>query len=397
MAATVRTGLDVFVKQGFSRLKGRRVGLLAHQPSVDRNLRHALPLMHAAGVKIVALFGPEHGFGGAAQDMEFVLDEPATEPLTGARIYSLYADSEDSLRPTPEMFEGLDVLVVDLQDVGARYYTYAATMGYCLELAAQTGLEVIVLDRPNPLGGRDQDIEGPPIDPGFYSFVGAFDMAIRHGLTLGEYARWVVQHKALNVKLDVVKLQGWRRDMDFEATGLPWVLPSPNMPTVETAWIYPGQCLLEGTNLSEGRGTCRPFELCGAPYLNGEAWAKEASLHMGPGFILRPTVIKPTVRDHAGVECGAIQIHVTDRWAARSLRLSTALMVAARKLSPEGFGWRTEPYEFVTDRLAIDLLYGSARPREMIEAGATTDDVIASFAEAEQAFMHARRPALLYV
>lgn len=396
MAPRVQTGLDALVQEGFSQLKGRRVGLLAHQPSVDARLRHALPLMHAAGVNIVALFGPEHGFAGAAQDMEFVLHEAPIEPRTGAKIFSLYADSEASLRPTPAMFEGLDVLVVDLQDVGARYYTYAATMGYCLELAAQTGLQVMVLDRPNPLGGRDEDVEGPAIDPGYFSFVGAFDMAIRHGLTLGEYARWVVQLRGLDVSVQVVPLTGWTRDMDFEATGLPWVLPSPNMPTVDTAWIYPGQCLLEGTNLSEGRGTCRPFELCGAPYIDGEAWAKEASLHMGPGFVLRPTVIKPTVRDHAGQECGALQVHVTDRWAARSVRLSTALMVAAQTLAPGRFGWRTEAYEFVTDRLAIDLLYGSARPREMIEAGASTDDVIASFAAAEQAFVEARRPALMY-
>ncbi|MCA9553474.1 MAG: DUF1343 domain-containing protein [Myxococcales bacterium] len=396
MAPRVQTGLDTLVQEGFARLKGRRVGLLAHQPSVDAELRHALPLMHAAGVNLVALFGPEHGFGGAAQDMEPVLGEAPVEPRTGARIHSLYGDSEASLRPTAPMFEGLDVLVVDLQDVGARYYTYAATMGYCLELAAETGLEVLVLDRPNPLGGRDEDVEGANIEPGYFSFVGAYDMAIRHGFTLGEYARWVIDRKKLDVDAHVVPLRGWRRDMTFEDTGLPWVLPSPNMPTVDTAWIYPGQCLLEGTNLSEGRGTCRPFELCGAPYLDGERWAALAAPRVGPGFVLRPTVIRPTVRDWAGQDCGAIQIHVTDRWAARSLRLTTALLVAAQALAPDAFGWRTEAYEFVTDRLAIDLLYGSARPREMIEAGGTADDVMASFAEAEEVFREVRRGALLY-
>ena len=396
MPPRVQTGLDTLVKEGFARLQGRRVGLLAHQPSVDAELRHAVPLMHAAGVQLVALFGPEHGFGGAAQDMEPVLGQAPVEPRTGARVYSLYGATEASLYPTSAMFEGLDVLVVDLQDVGARYYTYAATMGYCLELAAQVGLEVLVLDRPNPLGGRDEDVEGPAIAPGFSSFVGAYDMAIRHGLTLGEYARWVVAQKGLSVDLHVVPMRGWRRDMAFEATGLPWVLPSPNMPTVDTAWVYPGQCLLEGTNLSEGRGTCRPFELCGAPFLDGERWAARAGPDVGPGFVLRPTVIRPTVRDFAGQDCGALQVHVTDRGAARSLRLTTALMVAARALAPEAFGWRTEAYEFVTDRLAIDLLYGSARPRELIDAGATTDEVMASFTEAEAAFREARRPALLY-
>lgn len=392
----VQTGLDTLVAEGFARLKGRKVGLVAHQPSVDAALRPVVSLMHEAGVELVALFGPEHGFGGAAQDMEVVADTVEREPLTGARIHSLYGDEEASLRPTDAMFEGLDVVVVDLQDVGARYYTYAATMGYCLETAARTGTEVLVLDRPNPLGGRAEDVEGPPIAEGYFSFVGAFDMAIRHGFTLAEYARWVKAREGYDVDLQIVEMTGWRRDMMFEDTGLPWVMPSPNMPTNDTAWIYPGQCLLEGTNLSEGRGTTRPFELCGAPWLDGAAWAAAAAPRVGPGFVLRPTTVKPMFQKHGGQHCGALQIYVTDRWAARSLRLSTALMVAARALAPDHFDWRRERYEYVTDRLAIDLLYGSTGPREMIEAGATADDVIASFAEAEAVFREVRQDALLY-
>jgi uncharacterized protein YbbC (DUF1343 family) len=242
----------------------------------------------------------------------------------------------------------------------------------------------------------ETELEGPAIDPNFHSFVGAFDMPIRHGLTMGEYAHYVrAQHK-IDVELEVVAMEGWTREMDFEATGLPWVMPSPNMPTPDAAWIYPGQCLLEGTNLSEGRGTTRPFELCGAPYLDGRAWAARASRSIGPGFVLRPTVIRPMFQKHAGKRCGAVQVHVTDRRASRSLKLTVALLEAARHLAPALFDWRRERYEYVSDRLAIDLLFGSDRPRRMIDSGATVEDVLATFTENERAFAEKRRPHLLY-
>lgn len=391
----VVTGLDRLVNEDFARLRDRRVGLLAHAPSVDHRLLHVLDLMHGAGLDLVALFGPEHGVTGAAQDME-VVEEAPTDPLTGARVHSLYGSDVSTLHPTEEMLEGLDVLVVDLQDVGARYYTYAATMAYAMRTAARAGVRVMVLDRPNPLGGREQDVEGPAIQEGWYSFVGAFDMPMRHGLTIGEYARYVRSLENIDVELEVVEMEGWRREMAFEETGLPWVLPSPNMPTMDTAWIYPGQCLLEGTNLSEGRGTTRPFELVGAPYLHGRAWADAASLHVGPGVFLRPTAIKPMFQKHAAKSCGAVQVHVTDRAAVRSVRLTCALMAAARELAPDAFGWRTERYEYVSDRLAIDLLFGSDVPRRMLESGATAEEVVATFGEDEAAFRERRRPSLLY-
>ncbi|MEL7371027.1 MAG: DUF1343 domain-containing protein [Myxococcota bacterium] len=392
----VTTGLDQLVSENFKRLEGLRVGLLAHQPSVDAQLRPAWILMREAGVQLGALFGPEHGFGGAAQDMEHVTEGARVEEFEGVPLYSLYGTTESSLRPTAEQFEGLDVLVVDLQDVGARYYTYAATMGYALETAAKVGLRVLVLDRPNPLGGRDEDVEGPTIQSDFHSFVGAYPMAVRHGLTLAEYAKYVVGLCKLDVELDIIPMTGWARDVAFDDTQLPWVMPSPNMPSLEAAWIYPGQCLLEGTNLSEGRGTTRPFELCGAPYLTGAAWARATEPHMGPGLTLRPTVIKPMFQKHANQECGAVQVHITDRWAVRSMRLTTALMWAARQLAPEAFGWRTQAYEFIADRLAIDLLYGSAKPREIIDQGGSVDDVLATFSEDEAAFRQQRAPYLIY-
>lgn len=391
----VATGLDRLVAEEFARLRGLRVGLLAHAPSVDRQIRHVLDLMHASGLQLVALFGPEHGVTGAAQDME-VVEEAQADPLTGARVHSLYGSDVGTLHPTVEMFDGLDVLVVDLQDVGARYYTYAATMGYAARTAAQAGVRVLVLDRPNPLGGREEDVEGPAVQEGWRSFVGAFDMAIRHGLTIGEYARYVRDLENLDVELEVVEMEGWRREMTFEETGLPWVLPSPNMPTMDAAWIYPGQCLLEGTNLSEGRGTTRPFELVGAPYLDGRTWAEAAAPHAGPGVFLRPTAIKPMFQKHAGKTCGALQVHVTDRAAVRSVRLTCALMAAARALAPDDFAWRTERYEYVSDRLAIDLLFGSDRPRAMLEEGASAEEVVATFAEDEAAFRERRRDALIY-
>jgi uncharacterized protein YbbC (DUF1343 family) len=397
MDARVVTGLDRLREEGFARLRGKKVGLLAHPASVDRRLNHALYLMSQAGLKIAALFGPEHGVTGEAQDMEAVEEEEdAIDRLTGARIFSLYGTRESSLRPTRAMLEGLDILVVDLQDVGARYYTFAATMGYAMEAAAEAGLPVMVLDRPNPLGGRAEDIEGPGIADGYRSFVGAYQMPIRHGLTMAEYARAVIEEKKLDLDLQIVSMLGWRRHYAFEDTGLPWVLPSPNMPTVDTAWIYPGQCLLEGTNLSEGRGTTRPFELCGAPFLDGVAWALRAGPNTGPGVVLRPTYIRPTFQKHARLRCGAVQIHVTDRWAVRSLRVTLALLEAARALEMESFGWRKDAYEFVSDRPAIDLLFGSERPRTLLEQGATAEEICASFRGEEEAFAERRRGWLLY-
>lgn len=394
----VKTGLDLLVEEGFRRLEGLRVGFLGHPASVDRELRHAVYLMHEAGVKLVALFGPEHGVTGDAQDMEVVndLQEAETDRLTGARVHSLYGAKVESLRPTEAMLDGLDVLVIDMQDVGARYYTFAATMGYVMEVAARVGLRIMVLDRPNPLGGRAQDVEGPSIEPGFESFVGAYPMPIRHGLTMAEYAKWVQKLRGLDLELDLVTMTGWQRTMDFEATGLPWVLPSPNMPTVDAAFVYPGQCLLEGTNLSEGRGTTRPFELSGAPYLDGVSWAQYAREMAGPGVVLRPTYFKPMFQKWAGLRCGGVQMHVTDRKSFRSVQATLALLKGALRLEPASFAWRSEVYEYVSDRLAIDLLFGSESPRRMLEQGAAVEEIVRSFHDAEQDFREQRSPLLLY-
>jgi len=393
----VRTGLDILVAEHFKRLQGLRVGLVAHPASVDASLRHAADLLQAApGVTLSAVFGPEHGWLGQAQDLEPVNEKSGKREITGPRVISLYGETVASLRPTAEQLSGLDVLVIDLQDIGARYYTFQATMLYCLEAAQAIGLRVMILDRPNPIGGVA--VEGPKLRPGFESFVGPYDIATRHGMTLGELARFYQSVKKLDPALiEVVTCEGWRRGMYFEAAGLPWVLPSPNMPTVDTAVVYPGQCLVEGTNLSEGRGTTRPFELCGAPWLESASLAGRFNAEGLPGIIFRPAWLQPTFQKHAGKSCGAVQMHVTDRNVFQPVRASLMMVAVMRELSGAHFKWRTETYEFVSDPIAIDLLFGSDRERLALEAGQNWRDLAAAWQPEEAEFEQLRAPFLIYL
>jgi uncharacterized protein YbbC (DUF1343 family) len=383
MAVRCRTGLDLLVRQDFAPLRGLRVGLVANQATVDRELRHAADLLAAApGVCLAALFGPEHGLFGHAQDLVGVA---AGQPgQGGVPVHSLYGDSIASLKPTAEQLRGLDALVIDLPDIGCRYYTFAATMCLCLEAAAAVGVRVFVLDRPNPLGGVV--IEGPARRSGFRSFVGWMDVPTRHGLTLGELARLYVGEHKLNVDLTVLASEGWRRHRAFPATGLPWVLPSPNMPTWETAVVYPGQCLLEGTNLSEGRGTTRPFELCGAPWLDARRAADRLRAERLPGVVFRPAYFQPTFQKFAGQLCGGVQLHVTDFAAFRPVRTGLTVVAVLRELSGKHFRWRTETYEFVADIPAIDLLFGSDRERLGLEAGLPAAELARAWEAEEDAF-----------
>lgn len=406
-AARVLTGLDVLVAEHFARLRGSRLGVICNQATVDRELRHITDLLAAApGVRLTALFGPEHGIRGEAQDLESV--DHSFDARTGVPVHSLYGSSFASLTPTPTQLDGLDVLLVDLQDIGSRYYTFAATMLYAMRAAAGAGLRVLVLDRPNPLGG--EIIEGPTIQPGFESFVGAYPVPIRHGMTLGELARMLRAEEALDLDLEVVPCQGWSRAMTWSETGLSWVAPSPNMPTPWTAEVYPGGCLIEGTNLSEGRGTTRPFEIWGAPWLDGERLAQAFAAHdeagRDLGVRLRPCAFRPGFHKHAGEVCQGVQVHVADPRVARTVALYAALLTIARAGAPERFAWRTEPYEFVSNPIAIDLLFGSSRERERIEslaADATERDVAALMAEFaalwhadEATFGQRRQDHLLY-
>jgi len=387
------TGLDTLHRGGQRSIVGRRVGLVTHAAAVDRRLRSAIDVVaEVAGDGFVAVFGPEHGVHGQAQDLQGVA---GSESPAGRRIVSLYDGTVASLRPTAAQLVGLDVLLVDLVDVGSRYYTFQATMKYCLEAAAGLGIRLVVLDRPNPIGGIA--VEGPAVRPGYQSFVGAHDIASRHGLTMGELALLYARELGLpREAVTVIHCTGWRRGTFGNSSGVPWVLPSPNMPTVDTAVVYPGQCLLEGTNLSEGRGTTRPFEICGAPWIDGAALARRMAALGLPGVVFRPVTFRPTFQKHAGIDCGGVQLHVTDREAFLPVRTGLALVVEMRRQDPERFAWRTETYEFVDDPIAIDLLFGSDRERVAIEAGVDWREIAAEWEPEERAFAERRRAGLIY-
>ncbi len=385
----VSTGLDILADDGFARLRGRRVGAICNPTSVDRRMRHLADLLHAApDVELVALFGPEHGVRGEAQDMIGV--DSSVDPATGVRVHSLYGADVASLTPSPDDLRDLDVLIFDVQDVGSRYYTFAATMLYAMKAAAGRGKTFVVLDRPNPIGG--DSVEGPSIEPGYESFVGAYPMPIRHGMTVGELARMFHAELELDLHLEIVGCRGWDRAMYWPETGLPWVMPSPNMPTFETSLVYPGGCLLEGTNLSEGRGTTRPFELWGAPWLQPHARAFAATAEEA-GVHLRASSFRPMFHKHSGQVCFGIQPHVYDYRRFRPIEFYLRMIAWARSCDPQQFAWRTEPYEFVSSPIAIDLLLGSSRGREAIEAG-SLDPGLLSMGVAD--FRERREPFLLY-
>ncbi len=391
-SGATRTGLDRLAlddAEVVAQVRGKRLGLLAHAASVDRRLVHAEQVIRAAGGTVVARFGPEHGFSGSAQDMVPVPDGGDAEPMIDTepmfdrseqdrrvQTYSLYGETAAQLSPRREWLEGLDAVVIDLQDVGSRYYTYVWTAAYMLRAAASVGVPVVVLDRPNPLGG--EIVEGAPQRPGYRSFVGAYEVSVRHGLTIGELLEWVRRRERLDVDaLAVVPMIGWRRSMHFEHTGLPWVMPSPNMPTVDTAWVYPGACVLEGTQLSEGRGTTRPFEIWGAPGIDGAKIAAAVSVE---GATLRPIEFEPAFQKHARTRCGGVQVHVTDRDTFRAHDTYLRLIVAAQNQLPGRSFWRRERYEYETSRLAIDLLTGGPEFRFSV----TTPDRLQRVLERER-------------
>jgi uncharacterized protein YbbC (DUF1343 family) len=389
----VAVGLEVLAQERFRQLRGLAVGLVCNPTAVDRRLRHAADLLGSApGVRLGALFGPEHGVRGDAQYMSAVGDE--RDRRTGVPVHSLYGPARESLRPAREQLAGLDALVFDIQDVGSRYYTYQATMMLCMEAAAEAGLRFVVLDRPNPIGGLA--IEGPALRPGFESFCGLHDLAVRHGMTVGELAALFRDERGLSLELEVVECQGWRRAMHFRDTGLPWVLPSPNMPTPETALVYPGMCMLEGTNLSEGRGTTRPFELFGAPWLDGDALASALAGERLPGVLFRPASFVPTWDKHAGTRCYGVELHVVDPHAFRPFRTGMACILHARAQVPGAFAWRSEEYEFVKGVLAFDLLCGSDRERLGLENGLGLRDLQRPWAAEERAFARRRARYIRY-
>jgi uncharacterized protein YbbC (DUF1343 family) len=388
-AARVTLGSEVLLDSG--RLAGLRVAVVANPASIDGAFRHIVDrLARAPGVRLAALFGPQHGVYADVQD-NMVESPHGRHPRYGVPIYSLYSETRE---PTPAMLEGLDAIVVDLQDVGTRVYTFAATMANVLRAAARAGLRVFVCDRPNPIGG--EQVEGPVLRPAFASFVGPFPIPLRHGLTLGELARLFNGPFGLGAPLEVVPMRGWARSMLWDDTGLPWVPPSPNMPSPDTALVYPGTVLFEGTNLSEGRGTTRPFEFVGAPWIDGDALAEAMNREALPGVCFRPAVFEPTFQKHAQRPCGGCQIHVTDRRAFRPVLTGVALLAACRAQHPVRFAWREPPYEYETVKWPIDILYGSDELRTGLEAGVSVRALADRWEEECRRFEALRRSVLLY-
>jgi uncharacterized protein YbbC (DUF1343 family) len=371
-------------------LKGRTIGLVVNPSSLNATFEHAIDRAERGGVTVGAIFGPQHGFRSDVQE-NMIESDHARDARRRIPIYSLYSETRE---PTAEMLAGLDALVVDLQDVGTRIYTYIYTMANCLRAARTHGLPIVVCDRPNPIGGVD--VEGPMLEPGFESFVGQFPIPMRHGMTIGELAKLFNEHFGIGAKLEVVEMPRWSRDEYFDDTKLPWVLPSPNIPTLDSAIVYPGTVLFEGTNVSEGRGTTRPFELVGAPWVDAEPFAAELNARGLDGVYFRPAMFEPTFHKHAKTTCGGCQLHVTDRRAFRPVEAGVALVEAFRVADPRAFAWREPPYEYEHTLAPIDILYGSSALREELARGVPAADLAASWTPAVERFLDVREKFLLY-
>ncbi len=387
----VRLGLER-LRDDPALIRGRRFAVLANQASVTADLEPAWRALAGVGGSLVRIFAPEHGLWGLAQDMEAVGDE--REPTLGVPVVSLYGSSAATLAPRREHLEGLDALVVDLPDIGCRYYTFAATMAHALAACEAASVEVIVCDRPNPIGGVA--VEGGPAEERCRSFVSELPVPVRHGMTLGELALLLRAERHAKLALAVLTCERWDRHAWWDSTGLPWVAPSPNMPSLLAATIYPGACLVEATNLSEGRGTTRPFQLVGAPWLDAENLANRLNKLELPGARFRATQFRAAFGKHAGAVCRGVEWHVTDRDRLRPLETGVRLLAEVRTLHPGAFAWRSEAYEFVADVPAIDLLTGSALAREAIEGRGDLAGLFAAWDDHAEAFTARREEFLLY-
>ncbi len=388
---TVTLGVESFLADPPSWLRGQRLGLLCNSASVCANLIHSRQLIHDTfGERLSALFSPQHGLFAEKQD-NMIESDHRRDPLLDIPVFSLYSRTRI---PTQEMFDPIDVLLVDLQDVGTRVYTFIYTLSHCMEAAGQYGKRVVVLDRPNPVGGVN--VEGNCLDPAWTSFVGRYPLPMRHGLTIGELAGMFNSAFGIGCRLEVIPMQGWRRQMLFADTGLPWVAPSPNLPSPTSALVYPGQVMLEGTNLSEGRGTTQPFELFGAPYLDQRSLAAALAPDHIQGTVLRPVEFEPTANKWCGTVCHGFQIHVTDPVRYRPFRTSLALLKAVMANHPDVFQWKPPPYEYEYERLPIDLILGHDGIRRQLEAGVSLEEMENGWEKELCDFMNLRMEFLLY-
>ncbi|MFH1487481.1 MAG: DUF1343 domain-containing protein [Pseudomonadota bacterium] len=389
--STVLNGLDVLREDYWKKLKGRRLGLLSNQASLDSALRPAKVVIdHVLPGRLKALFGPQHGHGGEDQD-NMIETAHSLDPELNIPIFSLYSNSR---QPLPEMLEGIDTLIIDLQDVGTRVYTFASTTLNCLKAASSSGKGVVILDRPNPLGGNI--VEGNLLRPELYSFVGPFKLPMRHGLTLGEMAKIFIHAFRLEVELDVVPMSGWTRGMRWFDTGLQWIMPSPNMPIPETAFVYPGQVIWEGTNISEGRGTCRPFEIFGAPFLDTGAILEKLSPESQAGCRLQPFSFRPTFHKWAGEICRGFMIHILDPNIFRPYFLSMSLLYHIIKIHGEHFEWKSPPYEYEVEKRPIDMIIGDSSIRRAMEQGTDPEKLKEAWLSALQDYLEWRKPYLMY-
>jgi uncharacterized protein YbbC (DUF1343 family) len=366
----VLTGLDLIEKKWPRQLKGTRIGLLINPASVNRRLIHAIDIaLSSKRFKLTSLFGPQHGIWANTQD-NMIEWKGFIDKKTGLPVYSLYGDTR---KPLPEMLRDIDALVIDLQDIGSRYYTFIWTMSLAMEACCEIGKTVVVLDRPNPINGID--IEGPVVEEGYFSFVGLKPLPVRHGMTIGEISLYLKDRFYPSLDLEIIKMEGWKRRLWFNETGLPWVMPSPNMPTLDTATVYPGMCLLEGTNLSEGRGTTRPFEIFGAPFIEPERLVSRLKELKLRGVFFRPLYFEPTFHKYRAQLLGGAQIHVTDRRSFKPFLTGVAILKTVKELYPEEFQWRRPPYEYETEKLPIDILSGSTMLRQFIEDARTLEEM----------------------
>ena len=365
---SILIGLDLINKIWPIKLKGARTGLLVHPASVNKQLEHAVGLFLKSKTCILkALFGPQHGIRGETQD-NMIEWESFRDTQTGLPVFSLYGHTR---KPGPSKLKDIDVLVIDMQDAGSRYYTFIWTMELCMQACMEMNKSVIILDRPNPINGHLT--EGPVLDMAFASFVGQRPLPVRHGMTIGEIGNYLRNEFYPSLDFHVIPIQGWKRKIWFDETKLPWVMPSPNMPTLDTALVYPGMCLLEGTNISEGRGTTRPFEIFGAPFIEPDKMIKHLLRFNLPGLIFRPMYFQPTFQKHTGKLCGGAQIHVINRERLKPFKTGVAIIKSIHDLYPEHFAWKQPPYEYETEKMPIDILAGTDRLRKDIEKGEKLD------------------------
>jgi uncharacterized protein YbbC (DUF1343 family) len=387
----VKLGLERLLDEKADILRNARVGLVCNQATVDHEFRHAADLLHEhAEIGLTTLFGPQHGIRGDVQDNMIETDH-GIDRRTGLPIYSLYSETRE---PTEKMLENVDVIVADLQDIGCRIYTFAYTIANCMRAAKKLGKKVVVCDRPNPIGG--EKISGNLLEPDCTSFVGQFPMPTRPGLTMAELAKLFNDHFGIGCDLEVVEMTGWSRHLWQDQTDAPWVLPSPNIPTPATTAVFPGTVHLEGTQMSEGRGTTKPFELNGAPYIDADAFAEALTQLNLPGVRFRACGFMPTFQKHAGQACGGVQIHVTDRETFDPVIAGVAIVKIAHDMYGEEFKWKEPPYEYEYDRNPFDVISGTLMLREQIERGDSIATIAESWKPGLQQFEALRRQFFLY-